>query len=101
MRLIFFGEVEAEIEATRQYYALQGRDAYVRLLEEISHALRQIREAPFAWAPYSRSTRRYLLKRFPYYLIYRVTDEDIYIIAFGHVRRDSSYWHNRLDLDKV
>ena len=40
-------------------------------------------------------TRSWLLTRFPYRLIYRVRDEDIYIVAITHTSRRPGYWKNR------
>jgi len=40
-------------------------------------------------------TRSWLLTRFPYRLIYRVRDEDVYIVAIAHTSRRPGYWQNR------
>jgi toxin ParE1/3/4 len=40
-------------------------------------------------------TRKYLLRRFPYAVIYRVTDEAIEVVAVAHGRRRPGYWKTR------
>ncbi len=35
--------------------------------------------------------------RFPYDIIYFVTDEEIVIVAYASEKREPSYWVNRLD----
>ncbi|MGH9495390.1 MAG: type II toxin-antitoxin system RelE/ParE family toxin [Candidatus Sulfotelmatobacter sp.] len=63
---------------------------------EVDRALADIACAPHRWAPGPHSTRRYLLKRFPYILIYREWQGDIQIVAVAHTSRKPGYWKNRL-----
>ncbi len=35
--------------------------------------------------------------RFPYDIIYFVTDEEIVIVAYASEKREPNYWANRLD----
>jgi toxin ParE1/3/4 len=65
------------------------------LYEEIDAALTFISEFPEASPKTKRGARRYNLKRFPYYLIYRAKDGEIAIGAVGHGRREPFYWRNR------
>ena len=39
--------------------------------------------------------RKILLRRFPYKLIYSVTDDAVYIIAVAHGHREPDYWLGR------
>jgi len=64
------------------------------LYEEIDAALKFISEFPEASPRTKLGARRYNLKRFPYYLIYRARDGDI-VGAVGHGRREPFYWRNR------
>ncbi|MGO1544140.1 MAG: hypothetical protein ACTHXA_07340 [Gulosibacter sp.] len=43
--------------------------------------------------PIMRSKR---LKRFPYLVLYFVTDVELVIVAFSHTRREPDYWKDRL-----
>ena len=44
---------------------------------------------------YEAGTRRYLFSVYPYSLIYRVTDQEITIVAVAHAKRKPGYWMNR------
>ena len=40
-------------------------------------------------------TRRVLVQRFPYQVVYRVTGDEIIIVAIAHLKRRPGYWKNR------
>ena len=40
-------------------------------------------------------TRRVLVPRFPYQVVYRLRPTEIVIVAVGHLRRRPGYWENR------
>ena len=40
-------------------------------------------------------TRRILVPRFPYQLVYRVTATELVVVAIAHLRRRPGYWKNR------
>ncbi|MBK7075209.1 MAG: hypothetical protein IPH44_23220 [Myxococcales bacterium] len=43
----------------------------------------------------ARQARRFLFKRFPYYLIYRERDGMVEVVAVMHARRHPGYWRHR------
>ena len=40
-------------------------------------------------------TRRILVDRFPYQIVYRLRPAEIVIVAFAHLKRRPGYWRNR------
>ncbi|MCP4214582.1 MAG: type II toxin-antitoxin system RelE/ParE family toxin [bacterium] len=40
--------------------------------------------------------RKYIVKKFPYILIYRFKDDVIFITAVAHAARKPDYWESRL-----
>ena len=40
-------------------------------------------------------TRRALIPRFPYQVVYRLTPTEIVIVAIGHLKRRPGYWKTR------
>jgi hypothetical protein len=48
------------------------------------------------WPPYEGDTRRYLLKRFPFAVIYLTSEKKIQIVAVAHCKRKPGYWKERL-----
>ena len=42
-----------------------------------------------------RRTRRVLLQRFPYQIVYRLSEDEIVIVAIAHLKRRPGYWRER------
>jgi toxin ParE1/3/4 len=64
---------------------------------EFDHALIEITQAPDRWAQGSYHTRRFLLRRFPYLVIYRVQGPTmVQVLAVAHTSRNPNYWKGRI-----
>jgi len=91
-------EPEAEIEileATR-YLATKSAVAADNFLDDIIEARTRLLQFPRSGPPIGKTARRFLLRRFSYQLIYRVTDDEIVIYAVAHCKRRPRYWNKRL-----
>lgn len=97
MQISFNPEAEAEAKAAALYYRTQGGS---QVADEFSGTLRDaialIRERPAMGTPGNRRTRRMILKRFPYSVVYRIDGEHIRILAVAHQHRRPGYWAQRL-----
>jgi plasmid stabilization system protein ParE len=83
----------ADIRDAKAYYRQENPKTPARLAAELRHALRRIREHPQSGAPYELGTRRFILDRFPYAVVYYLTIEGIHVVAVPHHSRDPDYWH--------
>ncbi len=93
----FHPEATAEYDAAFDWYLERSPDAALKFDAEVDRALGQIIAAPRRWAAGSYSTRRFLLRQFPFTLIYRErTSGDIQIVAVAHTSRKPGYWKQRL-----
>ena len=52
----------------------------LKFVKEIFSTTHNIINFPEAWSPISKNTRRCLTNRFPYGVIYRITDKEIIIM---------------------
>jgi toxin ParE1/3/4 len=96
-KIEFHDEAAAEYDASFDWYLEQSPDAARRFDVEVEHAISQIKKVPLAWATAPLNTRRYLLRRFPFLLIYREQPPDlIQVIAVAHTSRRPGYWKMRL-----
>jgi toxin ParE1/3/4 len=85
---------EAE-EATRWYRERSARAA-VQFVEEVNQALDRILAAPHRWPSGPHGTRKFLLHRFPFAVVYRELPSLIQIVAVAHGHRRPGYWKTRI-----
>lgn len=90
-------EAEAELLAAVEWYDDEA-ELGLDLLAEVRECSARIAAAPesFPSDPEIDEVRRARLKRFPYWLVFAVQDEVIFILAVAHVRREPGYWRGRL-----
>ncbi len=63
---------------------------------EAVYATGRISEYPAAWAEISKNTKRCLVNRFPYGVIFQVKFGTLRIIAVANLHRRPGYWKNRV-----
>lgn len=94
-RIEILPEAVAEAKAAREWYAERSIAASNGFMSELDRAIDCIRRSPKLWAKYLHGTRRYLLRRYPYLVVYRETSSVIVIIAVAHGKRRPGYWQHR------
>ena len=95
MNYSFHPYAEKELNEAIAYYNECQNGLGLELVKEVYLAIQNILSFPLAWAPLSTNTRRCLTNRFPYGVIYQVTDNEIFIIAVMQLNREPEYWKNR------
>jgi plasmid stabilization system protein ParE len=63
---------------------------------EVAAAFERILQYPNAWAPFSGTTRRCQVHRFPYGVLYHLQSDEIVVMAIMHLARDPQRWQDRL-----
>jgi plasmid stabilization system protein ParE len=79
-----------------EYYESQAAGLSAALADDLDRALQVIAGAPGAGAPHSHDTRRVLLRRFPYGVVYRPLEDRVIVVAFAHLRRRPGHCSDRL-----
>lgn len=85
----------AEARAARQWYADRSENAAAAFVSELDRAVESILSAPDRWPPYIEGTRRFLMRRFPFMVIYRQRLHVLEVVAVAHGRRKPGYWRRR------
>jgi plasmid stabilization system protein ParE len=93
--LIHPGAVEEAEKATRWYRQRSAR-AGREFVEEVNYAIDRILAAPHRWPAGPYGTRKFLLHRFPYVVVYRELPTAIQVLAVAHGHRRPGYWKNRI-----
>jgi plasmid stabilization system protein ParE len=96
MRVIILHEAEQELREAVRFYEAKSPGLGLDFLDEIDAGLKTVAEMPGMWAIRKDGTRRYLVHRFPFVVVYLLTEDRLWIIAFAHCKRKSEYWRNRL-----
>ena len=96
IRVDLHDEAIAEARAIREWYAARNPAAADAFMAELDQAQKQIAKFPEAGAPYISNTRRHLMHRFPFSVVYRRQKRKIQIIAIAHGRRRPGYWQGRI-----
>ncbi|MBX3164110.1 MAG: type II toxin-antitoxin system RelE/ParE family toxin [Bacteroidetes bacterium] len=91
----FHPEAEDEfIEAVNFYNARQENLGY-DFSVEVYATIRIVMAQPKAWQILKGSIRRALVNRFPYGIIYKISKQQIIILAVMHLHREPNYWKKR------
>ncbi len=86
-----------ELIQTAEYYESKVYGLGQRFLDEIEFCVADISESPERWPYFLLNTRRRLLDRFPYMLVYLDESDRIYILATMHQKRRPGYWKKRMN----
>jgi len=89
-------EAIAEARAAVKWYRQRSPSAANAFLAEIDHAIERVSQSPETWPSYVQGTRRFILHRFPFSIVYREVFESIQIVAIAHAKRKPGYWKKRI-----
>jgi plasmid stabilization system protein ParE len=95
--LEFLDDAIEEAEAAARWYADRSPLAATGFADEIVAAVEAIQRTPDAWPAYDHGTRRFLLRRYPYFIVYSVEPSSIVVIAVAHAHRRPGYWRVRIE----
>ena len=84
----------AEIADAVRWYEQKRTGLGGEFFDAVTYAIELLHTRPEIGTPAGR-TRAWPLARFPYRLVYRVRDDDIYIVAIAHTSKRPGYWKNR------
>jgi plasmid stabilization system protein ParE len=91
----FHPAAELELNEAAEWYEERTDGLGLAFLGAVRAKIGTVLEAPQRWRLVNGS-RRVLLGRFPYAVVYReVSPEEIEIIALAHYRRRPKYWAGR------
>lgn len=93
--IIFHPDVAAEIKSAYGWYQGQAEGLGEDFLLELESAYHVIVKLPDTWPIFQKKLHRYLLRKFPFSVIYRLDMNIIYVIAVMHNSRKPGYWRTR------
>ena len=96
MNVYFYEAAAAEFGDAVDYYDQQLPGLGRRFRQAVVEALNRIQQFPEAYSPMSDRTRRCLVNRFPYGVIYRHDGNTITVVAVPHLHQRPGYWKPRV-----
>jgi len=95
-RSIFFDPAaERELEEAADFYDLESAGLGTEFLEAVHVALTGLLDFPESCPLLLGKTRKLVLERFPYSVMYWLDDELVVVSAIAHQSRRPGYWRAR------
>ena len=96
MTFRFLAPAEAELLEGISYYGAIRPELGTRFEQAVAEAVRSAVAHPERGAPRSKNTRRWLVRSFPFGVIYKVGESEVLIVAVAHQRKRPEYWAGRI-----
>ncbi len=96
MKYEFHPEAELEVLEVAARYEAEVRGLGLQFGEEVERVIELLLDGPDLGAPVDSDIRHFVLRRFPFSVIYVVVGEFLYILAVAHGSRVPGYWLSRL-----
>ncbi len=96
MKIRYLAIAREEIREAADYYAAISPDLGRSFRLELRQLMRLVTTMPLAWPESAEGTRKCLLTRFPYLVIYAPLPDELLVLAVGHQHRRPEYWRERL-----
>lgn len=96
MTFRFLPSAEAELLEGISCYSAIHSELGNRFEQAVAEAVKNLVAHPERGAPRSKSTRRWLVKNFPFGIIYRTSESEVLIVAVAHQRKKPEYWAGRI-----
>jgi len=96
MKLKFIPPSDQELIDAYNYYEDQLIGLGDQFLYEFNKTIKIIIENPTIWIKVGKRTRRALLKRFPFLILYIFEENTIHITCIAHQHRNPDYYIDRI-----
>lgn len=94
-RLVYRPEAEQEILAAAEWYDGRGAGLAAEFLRAFDAVLASVERNPLQYAEVHPRMRSALLRRFPYRILFSVSDEEIVVLSCTHWRQNPRRWQRR------
>jgi len=87
----------AELKSAVSWYLERNQTAAFNFVSELDRVLELVIKTPGRWPVGELATRKFVLQRFPFAVIYRETEKTIQVLAIAHGHRRPGYGKNDCD----
>lgn len=86
----------SELKSALGWYLERNETAALEFAADLERAVGLIVESPARWPSGEHGTRKFVLSRFPFAIVYREKETAVQILAIAHGHRNPEYWKTRL-----
>jgi plasmid stabilization system protein ParE len=96
MRVSLHPEAEQDLRDAAEYYKERAGLSFAKaLFAEFEHSIQLLSQHPLLGTLSRQGKRRFVMRHFPYTVIYVIVGEEIYVLAVAHHSRRPGYWRER------
>ncbi len=95
LQVIYHASFNTDADAARAWYEQQRRDLGAEFELELESCMQRVMERPLAFQLVRGAVRQALLKRFPYVVVFEMTDQSILVGGLFHCARNRTMWDTR------
>lgn len=96
MKYEFHPEAEQELYEAASRYELEVSELGSRFADEVERVVRLLLDHPELGSRLDDELRHFVLRRFPFSVVYAVASDVVYIVAVAHGSREPGYWRPRV-----
>ncbi len=95
MHIVLNSDASQEMIDAAKYFEEQQPGLGQNFLDELQDSFNLIITMPYAYPMVGKRTRKKILYRFPFNIIYAIEDDRIRVLAIAHQKRQPTYWSGR------
>jgi len=92
----FHPEARVDLRDSARWYRERNATIAVEFRAAVLDAVRGVAQTPQRWPAHLYGTRRVVLHRFPFSIIYLHNPDEVVIVAVAHGKRKPGYWRQRV-----
>jgi len=86
---------ELDLDTIHDWYSLHNDTVFGKFDKAFGDGLKLIASSPYQYPIIHKNIRRAVLKKFPYSIFYRITDERVIVLSVIHHKRSPRVWKKR------
>jgi plasmid stabilization system protein ParE len=94
-RVLFTAAARADLDRALSWYEAHAPEIVPEFREALRTVVSRIAKNPKQFLTSTHQTRRAILRRFPYFVIFRETRQYVYVVAIFHTSRNPKTWPQR------
>jgi plasmid stabilization system protein ParE len=96
MKYAFHPEAEQELYEAAARYESEVPELGFRFIDEVERVVRLLLERPELGSRLDGELRHFVLRRFPFSVVYAGISDVVYVLAVAHGSREPGYWRPRV-----